>query len=134
MAITHTETRIQWSSSDTTSITSGSNATSDAVTVDATTFQASVTLKADNASTPASGDTIDVWLLGSAGDPDGTGTHEYATTEQGLFIGTLDTNADDAAIRTFQIPMPLQNLKLYAVSNAASNSITFSGVLLEQRG
>ena len=134
MAITHTETRVQFSSSDSTSISSGSNATSDAVTVDATCFQASMTLKADNGGTPAGGDTVDVWLLGSAGDPDGTGTHEYATTEQGLFLGTLDTNADDPAIRTVDIPMPLQNLKVYAVNNASSNSITFSAVLLEQRG
>lgn len=134
MAITHTETRILWSTADTISVSSGGNNTSDTATLDATCFQASIICKADNAGTPAAGDYVEVWALLSAGDPDGTSTDEHPTTTQGWYLGLLDTNADDPAIRFFQLPMPATAVQIYVLSNASSNSITFSATVLEQRG
>lgn len=135
MAITHTETQVTWpTAANTVSVTSGSNATSETITIDATCFQASIICKADNAGTPASGDYIEIWALPSAGDPDGSSTDEHPSTTQGWYLGLLDTNGDDPATRFFQLPVPAVSYEFYVLSNAASNSITFSCSILEQRG
>ena len=134
MAITVNEVQVQWSSANYLSISSSSNGTSDAFTINQACFQATIQLKADNDGTPASGDTVDFYLQATLGDPDGASTNEYGTGEQDLHLATLDTNSDDPAICTVQIPLPLVGGKIYAVSNASSNAITVSAIVLEQRG
>jgi hypothetical protein len=134
MAITVNEVQVTWSASSSVSVSAGGNQTSDVATIDQTCFQATIMLKADNGGTPAAGDTVSFYLLASLGDPDGASTAEYGTTVQDIPLGTLDTNADDPAIMTVTIPMPLVTCKVYAVSGASSNSITVSATILEQRG
>ncbi len=134
MALTNTETQIQWSASDTQSVTNGSNNTSDAYTFDATAISASVSMKADNAGTPASGDTITFYALYSNGDTDNTGgSDEYDTTEQGHVLAVVDTNADDPAQKTAQLDVTRKGCKIYAVSGASSNSIEVSCRVTEKR-
>lgn len=134
MARTKTETQIQWSASDTQSVSSGSNATSDAYTFDATAESASVSMKADNEGTPASGDTITFYALYTNGDTDNTGgPDEYDTAEQGHFLAVVDTNANEPAQKTAQLNVNCKGMKIYAVSGAASNSITVSCRLTEKR-
>lgn len=114
---------------DSKSVTSGSNATSDEVSVDADAIMASLVIKADNAGTPASGDTLDVSLLANVGDPDADpdSADEFTSTGHGLHLTRLDTNTDDPAISyNVPLPLPLKGFKLYAENNAASNSITVS--------
>ena len=134
MALTNTETQVTWSASDTQSVTSGSNATSDAVTFNATSISASISMKADNAGTPASGDTITFYALYSNGDTDNTGgSDEYDTAEQGHVLAVVDTNADDPAQKTAQLDVTRKGCKIYAVSGAASNSITVSCRITDKR-
>lgn len=133
MALTNTETQVTWSASDTQSVTSGSNATSDAVTFNATSISASISMKADNAGTPASGDTITFYALYSNGDTDNTGGDEYDTTTQGHVLAVVDTNADDPAQKTAQLDVTRKAVKIYAVSAAASNSITVSCRITDKR-
>jgi len=134
MPITTNEVQVLWSASASQSVTASSNATSDAFSINQTCFQASIELKADNESTPGAGDTVTFYLLATLGDPDGATTDEYGTTTQDIPLGTLDTNADDPAIRTVHLGMPLKGGKIYAVNNASSNAITVSACILEQRG
>ena len=135
MALTVNEQQVQWSSSNSVSIASSSNDTSDAVTfTSGTVFQAKIQLKADNDGTPSSGDTVDFYLLESHGDPDGSGTDEYDTAEQGTHLARLDTNEDDPSITTVWIPGPFYKAKIYAVNNSSGRAITVSAIIQEHNG
>jgi hypothetical protein len=134
MAITVNEVQVTWSTASSVSIAAAGNNTSDVATIDQTCFQATIMLKADNDGTPAAGDTVSFYLLASLGDPDGASTAEYGTTTQDIPLVTLDTNANDPAIATAVLPMPLVTGKVYAVNNSAGRAITVSATILEQRG
>lgn len=138
MALTTGEIQVTWDAgSSDKSVALGSNATSDAMLATANTpFKANVICKADNSSgSPAGGDTVDFYLLGTIGDPDGASTDEYTTTGHGLHLCTLDTNTEDPAISPpIEIPYPLVGLKIYAVNNSGTNAITVSALVLEQKG
>lgn len=122
MAVSKSAITITWPTSQASvSVSAGSNATSEAFAIDDSAFDGAVHVKADNAGTPASGDTIDVYLLQSL-----DGGSDYDTAGHGLWLGRLDTNLEDAAEATYQIPVVASHAKLYAVSSAASNSITVS--------
>lgn len=132
MALTINELQVTWSAANNSSVTAASNATSDEITFTAgTVFQAKIQLKADNNGTPASGDTVDFYLLESHGDPDGASTDEFDTTTQGQHLATLDTNSDDPAITTVVVPGPFYKAKIYAVNNASANGITVSALIQE---
>ena len=132
MGVANNEIQVLWSTASSKSVSSGGNETSDAFSFTSTAFDATITLKADNEGTPASGDEIDFYLLLTAGDPDGASTSEYPTDDSdGLFLATLDTNSDDPAISTVNIPVSVGG-KLHAVSGASSNSITVSACINEK--
>ena len=132
MAVANNEQQVTWSSTNSVSISAGGNQMSDAVSFSSTTFDAMITLKADNNGTPASDDTIDFYALLSCGDPDGSASDEYPNDDSdGIFLASLDTNADDPAIATVGIPVA-KGVKLYAKSNAASNAITVSACINEK--
>lgn len=133
MAVSETEIQVTWSASNSVSVSAGGNATSDAITFDETAVARQIQLKADNASAATSGDTITFRLLQSLGDPDGASTDEYESVGHGLLLGVLDTNTDDPAGLVVPIPETIKSGKIYAVSGAASNSITVSATVLEKR-
>lgn len=135
MAITRTETQVTWSASNSTSVSSGGNATSDEVNLDATCVAAQIHVKADNSTTPAADDQLYLWLLQSGGDPDGGASDEFDTVGHALFLGILDTNDEDPAILSVPLPLPQKGLKLYAEGATAgtTNSITVSATITEQR-
>ena len=134
MAITVNEVQVEWSAADSDSVAATGNETSDAFVINQTCFQATIMCKAKNDGVPASGDTVDFYLLATLGDPDGAGASEYGTTTQDIHLATLDTNTTDPAICTVQIPVPLVGGKIYAVNNSAGRAITVSACILEQRG
>lgn len=139
-AVDNTSTLVQWSSSDTVSVTAGGTQTSDAI--DGTNTQdsgtavqlgAEIVIKADNSTTPASDDQVDCYWLASVGDPDGSSTEEYVTPEHGLFLGRLDTNLEDPAVLRANIPVPFLKGKVYldGATPGNTNSITCSARLME---
>ena len=136
MAITKAENQVTWSAANSVSVTAGSNQTSDVVTLDVTCFNAAITLKADNSTTPAADDQIYVWLLQTSGDPDGTGADEYSTVKHAKLLSILDTYSEDPAIETISIPTANKSFKIYAEGATAgtTNSITVSATITEQRG
>lgn len=92
MALTRGQAQIQWGGAN--SVTLSSNNTrsdSDAVLFDATDVAAVVQVSADNAGTPASGDTVDVYAKFTAGDVLGDSGDDYDTNEFAVFLGRLDT-------------------------------------------
>lgn len=135
MAITRSETQVQWSAANSVSVTAAGSQISDAVSLDATCVAAAITLKADNAGTPADGDVISFYWAATTGDPDGASTEEYpADTANMEYLGQLDTyNDTDADAMTVELPPVPYRGKLVAVSGAASNAITVSAAIEEMR-
>lgn len=135
MPITRNETKVLFGGANSVSIASLGSNVSDLITLDTTCISASLTIKADNAGTPATGDTVDVYVLLSSGDPDGAAVaDEFASadTVHARFLCQLDTATSDPAIRTVDYPFVPQAGKLFAVNNGAS-SVTFSAVIEEVR-
>lgn len=134
MALTRVENQVTWSASNSVSVTSGSNQTSDAVSLDATCVQSAITCKADNAGTPAAGDIINFYWASSAGDPDGAGTIEYPTDVVNMIhLCRIDTNDTDADSKTVSLPNVPYRGKVYALSGASANAITVSATIEEMR-
>lgn len=126
---------VTWSASSTKSLTSNTTReASDAVSINADAVQASLQVKVDNSGTPASGDTVDLWISWS---PDAS---VYDTEEHAQFLGRLDTYAtndpgEDPAQRTYTLDVSgKQSFKLLARGNqAASRNVTLSAIYNEHR-
>jgi hypothetical protein len=134
MAITKTEVQVTWPTAvNSKSVAASGNQTSEEATLDATAIAGLLVMKADNDGTPASGDTIDFYILENAGDPDGAGSDEFVTTGHGRFLGQLDTNGEDPAIIARDISVVGKSFKLYVENNSGGRAITVSATLYEQR-
>ena len=133
MAVANNEIQIEWDSGNSSkSVNAAGSATSDVFSFSATAVDAMITLKADNAGTPASGDTVELYLLATCGDPDGNSTDEYpADNDEGILMAALDTNVNDPAVKTVTCPVA-KGAKLFAKSNASSNAITVSACINEK--
>jgi len=131
MATTKSNVQVTWSSATSKSVSSSSNATSDAHTFDASSVSAMITVKANHGGTPASGDTVDFFLLYTTGDPDAASTDEYDSSGHGMHIATLDTNTDNPAIKTVEIPVSAKGFKVYAKNNDSNSDITVSAEVYE---
>ena len=133
MAVANNEIQVEWDSGNASkSINAGGAASSDAFAFSTTAIDAMITVKADNAGTPASGDTVEFYLLATCGDPDGSSSDEYPVdNEEGILLAVLDTDANDPAVKTVTCPIA-KGAKLFAKSNAASNAITVSACLNEK--
>ena len=132
MAIAQNGIQIYWNENYSFLIPASTNKMSDIFSFSETTVQASVEVKANTGGTPASGDTVEFYLLATIGNPDNVSDIEYASTDHGIFLATLDTNTDNPAVKIITIPMPLLGGIIYAKSNASANSITISTIILEQ--
>lgn len=131
ITLANNEIQIEWTGASSLSIAAAANATSDAFTFSDNSSFAHIQLKAKNDGTPAAGDTVDFFLILSCGDPDGAGAAEYDTVGHAIPLGTLDTNAEDPALRTVNCPIVLGG-QLYAVNNSAGRAITVSSCILER--
>lgn len=133
MAVSTNSVAIQWSAADSVSVSTSSNATSDAASFSAAAFSALIQLKADNDGTPGSGDTVDFYALYTVGDPDAEPEigDEYDTSEHAEHLVTLDTNSEDPSLSTVNL-LVAKGIKIYAVNNSSSNTITVSGRIHEK--
>jgi hypothetical protein len=135
MAIEKAETQITFDTGtayDT--VAASGNTTSDAMTFSADAFAAQIECKADNGGTPADGDEVDFYILYTLGDPDGASSDEYDTVDHASLLCTLDTYAEDPAIKTVPVNPVAKGFEIYVVSRAASNSHTISCTLYEATG
>lgn len=137
MAITRTETQVTWSAANNVVVAGNGTQTSDTVTLDATCVNAQIHLKAANGGTPVAADVIYFWLLQTGGDPDGTGSDEFDTTDSStaLFLGAINTNAVATGITTVPLPLPQKSLQIYAdgATSTTTQNITVSATITEQR-
>jgi len=131
ITLANNEIQITWAAANSLSIAAANNARSDIFTFSTNSSFGHIQIKADNDGAPAAGDTVDFFLLLTCGDPDGAGADEYDTVGHAIPLGTLDTNAEDPALRTVNCPIVLAG-RLYAVNNSAGRAITVSACILER--
>lgn len=140
MAISKAEGQITWSAANTLSVAAAStSAASDIYTPDATAGRVFAQFKADNDGTPATGDTIDFFLLTEVGDIDATGGDDYTTQEDAhrlllftLIVNATDGGADPAVSPVVEIPIAT-SYKFQMRNNSAGRAITGSIRVLEVR-
>lgn len=140
MASTVTETGITWSAAASVTVSSATVVWSDAVTLNVEDWDGSVQVNADNAGTPASGDTCDVYVAWSTGDVLGDSGDDFDTTEHAEFVGRLDTYAtntpgEDPARRTWGLDVSGKKALKIGVScpQAATRNIVVRARLVTHR-
>lgn len=138
MASSRVSTAILWSATASVTVTSGSNATSDAFTFNAEDWDADIQINADNSGTPGAGDTLDCYVLWTAGDVLGDTGDDYDTVEHAEFLGRLDTFStntpgEDPARRTFALRSGAKGFKLYTVNNSGGRSIVVRAMVSTHR-
>ena len=141
MASSINEQQILWASASSTTLNTASRVDSDAVVLNVEDWDASLSISADNAGTPASGDTVDVYVKWSNGDLLGDTGNDYDTDEHAQFVCRLDTYSantpgEDPARRT--VPLNLSGhtaLKLSVVApQGATRNIVLRARLNTHRG
>ena len=135
MGITRQETKVLWTgSANSDSIGAGSSEESLEVNLDATCVRAQITLKVDNSTSPAADDQINFWMLQTSGDPDGAAGDEFDTDAHATHLAELDTNSEDPALKTVNLPLPQKGFKLLAegITAGTTNAITVSATITEQ--
>lgn len=125
MALTRNETQITWSAAASVTLSANTRQDADAFTFDATDFAASLTINADNAGTPASGDYVDCYIKWTTGDVLGDTGNDYDTDEHAQFLCRLDTFStntpgEDPARKTIDIPVSATGFKLSVQGNQAA--------------
>lgn len=140
MASSINGTVITWSSASSVTVASSTPVWSDAVTLSAEDWDGSIQINADNAGTPASGDTCDVYVAWSNGDVLGDSGDDFDTVEHAEYVGRLDTYAtntpgEDPARRTWTLGVSGKKALKIGVScpQAGTRNIVVRGLLSTHR-
>ena len=91
MASSKNATQITWSAANSVTVSSATVVWSDAFTFNAEYWQAELQVDANNAGSPASGDTCEVYVSYSTGDILGDSGDDFASVEHAEFLFRLDT-------------------------------------------
>ena len=140
MPSTRNEVAISWPTAAAyVDITSGGNATSEVCTFNAEAWDAALTLYADNQGTPASGDTVDVFIEWTSGSVDGTAGDDYDTPKGAQWVARLNTYAidsdgEDPQQKTVPLTtMAAKAFKLYAKNNSGGRTIRVRAEISDHR-
>lgn len=138
MALTLNHVQVTWpTGANSKSVAANTDETSEEYNLNATCIAARITLKADNSTTPASDDVIHFFLIETTGDPDADpeSADEFGTAGHSLRLASLDTNAEDPALITVQLPVPQKGFKIIArgTVEGTTNAITVSAQVTELR-
>lgn len=140
MAITKTSTAVTFSAASSITVSSNSQADSDAFTFNETCIGAGIVVSADNAGTPAAGDYVDLWAKYTTGDVLGDSGDDYTTDEHSIYLGRLDTVAANTPgedpVRAFYVldAVAAKGFRLsYKCNQAATRNIVLRAMINETR-
>lgn len=140
MASSKNEQQVQWSAADSKTVSAATIQWSDAITLNAEDWAAALEINADNAGTPASGDTCDVYVGWSVGDVLGDSGDDFPTDEYGEFLCRLDTygtNSPGEDPARCVVPLAVAGKKALKIgvicAQAATRNITVRARLLTHR-
>lgn len=138
MASSRVSTAITWSSSASVTISSATAVASDAFTFNVEDWDAAIEVNADNSSTPASGDYVDVFVAYTAGDVLGDSGNDYDTVKHATPLGRLNTysteGGEDPARATFPIlGAPLGFQLILSAPNAGTRNVVCRAMVVTHR-
>ena len=127
MAASIVETQVTWASASSKTVSAATIQWSDAMSCTVLDDAYQLQISADNAGTPASGDTCVVYVARTTGDILGDTGNDYDTDEHGEWVMTLDTYAtntpgEDPARKT--VPVDLRGCTGYKVGVICANAAT----------
>lgn len=134
MAQTTSETSIVWSAATTKAVAAGASETSDEHVLDATVKRTQFVCRADNAAgSPASDATMTFYVIQEVAIG---GSDQYATQESADVIAVLDVSTSgldpqQTNARTINLHSNGEGIKVIAVNNGATDSITASCTIIE---
>ena len=139
MASTRNESQITWSSASSVTVSSATVVWSDAFSYNVEDWDAELQVNADNAGTPASGDTCSVYVAYTTGDILGDTGDDFSSAEHSEFVMMLDTYAtntpgEDPANRTSPLRTAPKAFKVgVSCPNAASRNIVVRARVITHR-
>lgn len=139
MASSRVETQITWSSASSVTVSSATVVWSDAFSYNVEDWDAELQVNADNAGTPASGDTCAVYVAYTTGDILGDTGDDFSSVEHSEFVMMLDTFAtntpgEDPANRTAPLRTAPKAFKVgVSCPNAASRNIVVRARVITHR-
>lgn len=127
MAASIVETQVTWASASSKTVSAATIQWSDSMSCTVLDDAYQLQISADNAGTPASGDTCVVYVARTTGDILGDTGNDYDTDEHGEWVMTLDTYAtntpgEDPARKT--VPVDLRGCTGYKVGVICANAAT----------
>ena len=131
MALTRASTSVTWATNATGTATAGGSTTSDAVTLDDTCVDASVSLSATSGATD-SGYNVEFYAVWSS---DGGTTYDTADSSHSTLLAVLEITATGTTYQT-TVPLPPvpQNVKILAANkNTGTDSVTVDAAIEEMR-
>jgi len=139
MAITHVQGQVLWSTASSLSVTSATEVVSDVFPLDDSCVAFDLSVSANNAGTPASGDTAIFKILWSTGDILGDTGDDFDTSEHAELVATIDTfttntPGENPGRRTVFFPLTARKFKITCTcANAATRNITIRARVQEHR-
>lgn len=139
MASSRASTAITWGAAASTTVATSVYVSSDAFLYAVEDWQASIQVNADNTTTPASGDYVDLFANFTSGDVLGDTGNDYDTTEHGVYLGRLntyatDTPGEDPARGTFPLDVAPLGFKLTAYApQAQTRSIVLRAMVVTHK-
>jgi len=140
MASSKVETAITWAAAASQNLSANNTwYLSDAFAFNIEDWKGEVHIYADNASTPASGDTLEVGILYSCGSVDGSAGDDFVNADNYEFLAWLDSyNNDDGTgivSRTVPVRVTPKSAKLAVRGPAvATRNIVARAALITHRG
>ena len=127
MAASIVETQVTWASASSKTVSAATIQWSDSMSCTVLDDAYQLQISADNAGTPASGDTCVVYVARTTGDILGDTGNDYDTDEHGEWVMTLDTYAtntpgEDPARKT--VPVDLRGCTGYKVGVVCAQAAT----------
>ena len=127
MAASIVETQVTWASASSKTVSAATIQWSDSMSCTVLDDAYQLQISADNAGTPASGDTCVVYVARTTGDILGYTGNDYDTDEHGEWVMTLDTYAtntpgEDPARKT--VPVDLRGCTGYKVGVVCAQAAT----------
>lgn len=139
MASSRVSTALTWSAASSISLTTNNVVASDTFLFNIEDWEATLVVSADNAGTPASGDTVDLWIAWTVGDVLGDSGDDFTTDEHSEVLGRIDTVAantpgEDPARVAFHIPTAAKGFRLLSRANqGATRNITLRAMISTHR-
>ena len=131
MALTRANTTVTWATANTGTVPAGGNLTSDAISLDITCVDSSISLSATSGATDNAYN-VEFYAVWAS---DGGTAYDTADSSHATLLTVLEITAVNTTYQTtVQLPPVPQNVKILAINkNTGTDSVTVSAIIEELR-